>query len=192
MNDEQGHLHKSLERATAPGNELPADLDAESAGLRECWLALGKLLGDAEAVAGGAPPEAWKLSPPPQPRRWRIIAAVALAASLLIAVGATIGVRIFSQPGGQPADEQHLAHGKAGNEGVKPTVPQPNKPAATGNQIATGSDALDWSDSLDEQLTSVAQAAVSVRYDADLNLHGLSAVERGFDQLERTINSGTL
>ena len=49
------------------------------------------------------------------------------------------------------------------------------------------------SDSLDEQLSSVAQAAVSVRYDADLNLHGLSAaVERGFDQLEAEINSGKL
>ncbi len=191
MNDEQARFHKSLERATAQGDDLPADLDAESAGLREGWLALGKLLNDAEAAAG-APPEVWRISPPPEPRRWRIVAAVALAASLLIAVGATIGVRMLNLSGSKPADEQLLAHSKAGSDAVKPAVPQPNTPAAANNQIANASDALDWSDSLDEQLTSVAQAAASVRYDADLNLHGLSAVERGFDQLEAEINSGKL
>ena len=45
MNDEQGRLQESLERATAWGGDMPADLDAESAGLREGWLALGKLAG---------------------------------------------------------------------------------------------------------------------------------------------------
>ena len=63
-----------------------------------------------------------------------------LAASLLIAVGATIGWRMWSLSGSKPADEQQLAHGKTGNDGVKPTVPQPNSAAATNNQIATTSD----------------------------------------------------
>lgn len=191
MNDEQSRLQNSLERATARGDDMPADLDAESASLREGWLALGKLLSDAETVAGG-PLEDWKLLPPPEPRRWRKIVAVALAASLLIAVGATIGLRILNLSGVKSVEEQQLAHGKAGSGAVKPDVSQPNTPAATNNQLATASDGLDWGDSLDEQLSSVAQAAVSVRYDADLNLHGLSALERGFDQLESEINSGKL
>jgi hypothetical protein len=35
-----------LERATAPGDDMPADLDPETASLREGWLALGELLED--------------------------------------------------------------------------------------------------------------------------------------------------
>ena len=196
MNDEQDRLHAMLNRATARGDDVPADLDPETAGLREGWLALGKLLNDAEAVIG-ALPEAWQISPPRAPRRWKAIIAVALAASLLIAVGATIGLRLLNSSGGQPAKEQQLAHDKAGTDGARPgvpqpAVPQPKSPALSGNQIAKAGDALDWSDSFDDELTSVAQAAVSVRYDSDLNLAGLSTVKRGFDQLESEINSGKL
>jgi len=188
MNDELNPLHDMLRRATAAGDDLPADLDAETAGLREGWLALGKLLDDAESAAGPAP-ESWKLSPPAAPRRWRVWVGVALAASLLIAVGATVASRMLNSANDRQVGPQSLAHENSANSSAKQPEAQPQSPAP---QVVANSDTLNWSDSLDDEISIVAQAAVTVRYDSDLNLHGLSAVERDMDQLETEMNSGKL
>jgi hypothetical protein len=188
MNDEQDILHDMLRRATAAGDDLPADLDAETAGLREGWLALGKLLDDAESAAG-APPESWKLLPRAAPRRWPVLIAAALAASLLIAVGATVASRLLNSANDRQAGPQSVAHENSANSSARQPEAQPQSPAP---QVAANSDTLNWSDSLDDEIATVAQAAVSARYDTDLNLRGLSAVERDMDQLETEMNSGKL
>ena len=51
MNDETEKLQEMLERATAPGPQLSAGLDPETASLRATWLALGRLLEDVQPSA---------------------------------------------------------------------------------------------------------------------------------------------
>ena len=75
MNDETRKLEEMLERATAPGDQMPGDLDAETSSLREGWLALSKLLEDAQ-VGSEQPLNRWQVTLRPSPRRWRLAVAV--------------------------------------------------------------------------------------------------------------------
>ncbi len=94
MNDESKRLQEILERATASGDQMPADLDAETSSLREGWLALGKLLEDAQ-VASGQSLDRWQVTLRPAPQRWRLAVVAAVAASLLVAAGLTLAYRLL-------------------------------------------------------------------------------------------------
>jgi hypothetical protein len=89
-----------LERATAPGDDMPADLDAETSSLREGWLALGKLLEDAHS-ASEKPLDNWQVAPRRMERRWSLVPVIAVAAMLLIAVSLAIiyGLLNGTKPG---------------------------------------------------------------------------------------------
>ncbi len=88
MNAEWKELQRQLEKATAPGDVQPGQLDPETARFREAWTAFGRLLETAQPRQ--APPLARLKQRPPSRSRHRLLAvAVALAASLLLCAAAT-------------------------------------------------------------------------------------------------------
>jgi len=198
MNDESRRLQEMLERATAPGDEMPADLDDETSSLREGWLALGKLLEDAQ-FASDKPLDRWQVTPRPAPQRWRWAVAAAIAASLLIAAGLTLGYRLLDgsnavQPGTpQLAQDDQPATGVRVDTleaVVQAAEPEPRSLNPEPRTLNPGY--LAWDDSLDDELTAVAQAAALVQEDWYARAGGLSAIERGLDQIKKDIEDGTL
>ena len=55
MNEDTKKLEEQLERATAEGGRMDDSLDAETAALREGWLALDRLIETAQTASGGPP-----------------------------------------------------------------------------------------------------------------------------------------
>ncbi len=195
MNDEAERLQEMLERATAPGNEVPEDLDAETASLREGWLAFGKLLADAQPTAG-EPRENWKVTSRPV-QRWRSLGlAIAVAASLLIAVGLAAVYRLWDGSSGTQPNPPTIARDDSMSAGTVANAPeslaQPEAEVRQDLPIAAVPDELKWDDSLDEQITAVAQAAALASVDWYAQTGNLSAIERGLDEIKKDIQDGTL
>lgn len=203
MNDESRRLQEMLERATEPGDEMPADLDAETAALREGWLALGKLLEDSP-FASAEPLDRWQATPRPAPQRRRLGVAVAIAASLLIAAGLTLAYRLLdgSNPGQPNAptlarDDQSTTDSLVDTPQavVQAPIPQslnPEPPSLNPEPRTLTPGYLAWDDSLDEEIAAVAQAAALVHDDWYAQAGGLSVIERGLDQIKQDIKDGTL
>jgi hypothetical protein len=205
MNDQQQKLREMLERATARGDDMPADLDAETLSLRESWLALGKLLEDAQLAAGQSS-ETWQVTLRPTPRRWPLAVAAAIAASLLLAAGLTLAYRLLDGSNAvQPSaptlaqDDQPATNSTKGLPGTvaqaspsefRTLTPEPR--TLTSEPRTLNSSVLAWDDSLDNELTAVAQAAALVREDWYARAGGVSAIERGLDQIKKDIEDGTL
>lgn len=204
-NEEQQKLREMLERATAQGHEMPVDLDAETSSLREGWLALGKLLEDAQLAAGQSS-ETWQVTLPPARRRWPLAVAAAIAASLLLAAGLTLAyrLRVGSNPL-QPSvptlahDDQRATSPTNDRRETVAQTPNPEpgtsnreSPTLTPEPRTPSTDQLAWNDSLDDELTVVAQAAALARDDWYARAGGVSAVERGLDQIKKDIEDGTL
>jgi len=189
MNDETKRLQEMLERATAPGEQMPGDLDAETSSLREGWLALGKLLEDAQS-APGQPLDRWQVTLRPAPQRWRLAAVAAVAASLLIAAGLTLAYRLLDgSNAGQPSAPM-LAHDKSPTTDDRSPTTDHRSPI-TDHRSPTTSD-LAWDDSLDDEITAAAQAAAWVQQDWYARAGGVSAIERGLDEIKKDIEDGTL
>ncbi len=160
MNDELDRLKRQLERATASECPTAGSLDAETASLREGWLALGELL---EAVE---PPvaEPVKLPEPAQPGRRtgrKAVGIAALAVSLL--VGLTLAGKWIraNRPGGPPT-RSHTSL----PEIVRADAEQFNANAEP-LETASLADWGEWDDPLDQQIASVAQEVVRIQQDWD-------------------------
>jgi hypothetical protein len=189
-----------LERATAPGDEMPADLDAETSSLREGWLAFGKLLQDAQ-LAEGQPCGNWKVGPRPAHRWQPLVLAVAIAASLLIAVGLTVAYRLQDgsngvQPNPPTIAQDHRSPAGATEDAqeaiAQGSVGQPDTELRQQIQVAAVPDELKWDSSLDEQITAAAQAAALMHEDWYAQAGSLIAIERGLDEIKKDIQDGTL
>jgi hypothetical protein len=195
VNDETKRLQEILERATAPGDEVPEDLDAETAALREGWLAFGKLLAEAQPTAG-EPWESWKVTPRPVQHGRTLRMVIAVAALLLIAVGLTLAYRLFDGSSGiQPNPPTIAQDDRVPAEIVEETPavsPQPDIEVRQDLQIAAVPDELEWDDSLDEQITTLAQAAALVHDDWYAQAGKLNAIGRGLDEIKKDIEDGTL
>jgi hypothetical protein len=195
VNDETRRLQEILERATAPGDQVPEDLDAETAALREGWLAFGKLLAEAPPTAG-EPWENWKVALRPVQRGRSLGLALAVAASLLIAVGLTIAYRLHDDSSGiQPNPPAIARDDRVPAEIVEQTpgaMAQPETEVQQDLQTADVSDELEWDDSLDEQITTLAQAAAFVHDDWYAQAGKLNAIGRGLDEIKKDIEDGTL
>lgn len=195
MNDETERLQEMLERATAPGDEVPEDLDAETVSLREGWLAFGRLLSDTQPTAA-EPCENWKVTPRPV-RRWRPLGmAIAVAASLLIAAGLTMAYRLRDGSSGVQPNSPTIAQDSRVPAATVNETPgalaQPTAEARRERQVAAVPDDLKWDDSLDEQITAVAQAAALVHEDWYAQAGNLNAIGRGLDEIKKDIEDGTL
>ena len=195
MNDETKRLREILERATAPGDEVPEDLDAETASLREGWLAFGRLLTEAQPTAG-EPWEDWKVTPRPAQRRRFLGLAIAVAASLLIAAGLTMAYRLRDGSSGVQPNPPTIAQDDRVPAGIvektPEAIPQPEAEVRQNLQIAAVPDELKWDDSLDEQITAVAQATALAREGWYAQAGNVSAIERGLDEIKKDIQDGTL
>jgi hypothetical protein len=196
MNNDLKQLERQLVRATAPGADS-RDLDPETQGLREGWLALARLL---EAVEDQCPPRtaSWKTPPRARPRRWRLPMIVALAASLLIVcVGAWAWIATSTR-GGPGAQLPQTA--KPDDQTRPKLTPTPAAALAAKSQVlspaprqaAPVTDGPQWDDSLDEQLAQAGQNVI--RVEAGWRLHGaaVASVQRGVEQVRQEIDENNL
>jgi hypothetical protein len=173
MNNETKNLQRQLEEATAAADAVDASLDAETASLRESWLAFGELL-DTASGPTIEPPEMPRL---PRravvPRRWLALsAAAALVASLLIAISLVISTMGPEQIAKPEID----------------TTPQVDPPPRT-ELVA---DELQWDDTLDEQIAQAGWQMVLVQQDR-YRLDGpFSSLQDEIEQMEEDIDKSTL
>ncbi len=171
--DKQAELEKMLEAATAA--ELPegAALDAETARLREAWLALGDALETSVAERDDAP--LVELLHRRIARRRTIgRATIALAASLLIALTAA-WYFVAAAPDVQIAE--------------RPSVDETLSDAVDEAEVY---DELAWDDALDEEIAMVAQAMYEMDNPLGRTDRAVRDLWRQIDQLERELADGVL
>jgi hypothetical protein len=203
---------------TEAGAMPQASLDPETAALRKTWQRFGELL------AAGRPSErpieietaAVKLSPIAEPvemrrdadrsdhrrrtpRRFRW-SAVALAASLLVAVGLAVTLKIVESlkdravvPHANPSAvsrEEKTALPSQVAQKANDAVTQPTNQKTT--VVASNAATDDWSDSVDNDITAVARATALVKQDWYAQSGGLGAVETGVSDLTRELDQGPL
>ena len=171
MSNEMKNLQRQLEEATAAADAVDASLDAETASLRESWLAFGELLD----TAGGPTPQPLEMPQLPRrvvgPRRWLALSA-ALAASLLIAITLVINAMRPEQIAKPKFD-------------VTPKVDLPSRPELV-------ADELQWDDTLDEQIAQAGQHLVRAQRDW-YQLDGpFSSLQDGIGQMEEDMDQSTL
>lgn len=195
MNDETRRLLTDLEAATRP-DEAPAGAGPQAAALREAWLALGRVLDEAEGRLGEprwTPP----CTPLPRRRRWKTAALVAVAASA--AVGAAVALTVWSLGG---RDAGGLSGGAVAS-GERPVAPGTVKPAVNedlatrpGRQTPQGpalaAGALAWDDPLDEEITAAARSLVAIGGDWPLVSGRIEMVREAVEQVRKDLGDGTL
>jgi hypothetical protein len=196
MTNDSKELQERLEQATA--RQCPAEdpLDPETAALRAGWSALVELL---EAAQPQADPPLRQLSLPPAEhrKRWLPVMLAVLAASVLVAAAVTWIVQ-GTQPG---TGRMPQATQIAGNDPQPrfsaakqiPASPQ-QTPTASNNSKnnSENSNTATWDDSLDQQITAVSQAMVSVRDDWYAQTGSASAIEYQLQQIKNDMDDGRL
>lgn len=173
MIDEWKQLQHQLQRATAadpPPNDLP--LDPETASLREGWMLLGQLLGEAQPE----PKEPLEFAVPrrhERSQRGRAIAAL-LAASLLI--GATLVGSMMET-----------------SRTEKTATPGTERPADVQEAVASGLDTLDlaWEDDLDQRIARVGEQLILVQQDRYSLDDVMASVAYGIEQIGREFEDDT-
>jgi hypothetical protein len=207
VNDEMRELQARLERATSRGNVGSDALDAETAALREGWLALGQVLESAEtglassfekrcrekAGTGSLPAVVSPTLPPtgsePVPislrRRRAGLLPLLIAAAVIVLVAATIAwqSQFWPSPDGAGATPGPMAK-TAERPTPKPqeaVVPAPpEKPAAIPSAVE-----IAWDDSLDSEIASVGRAVVRVDQEWHALADASSAVQYQLQQLSQ-------
>ena len=180
MSDELFELERRLTAATAP--ECPAYLlsDAETAAMREGWLALGELLEAAQPMLD----EPVRLPEPPNRRlsaRWKLAATAALAATVLL--GVMLGRRFV---------EGNRQGGIASTpEGVAVGVERPNAPSEQPRTMPT-EESLVWDDPLDEEIALAGQQIVRLQQDWGYLNDAFGPVYSGLEEMEDDLDESTL
>ena len=171
--DDELELARMLEAATAAEQPRGAPLDERASRFREAWLALGEVLETSDAKRDDAP--LIELLQRRVARRRTIArAALALAASLLIAVTA-VWYFAASKPAVQIAE--------------RPPVDE-----ALGNVTDDFEplDELAWDDALDEEIAMVARAMYEMDNPLGRTDRAVLNLWRQVDQLERELAEGVL
>ncbi len=195
MNDRTHDLERRLQQATAAECPPPASMDteltdAETASLREGWLALGQLLETAQPMSDASALEELLPSPQAAPSKasshWKASLAAALAASLVI--GATLAWNFMSRRTEIPSQPTHdVAVEDTDREAPQP-IPTVEKEAIAENPT----DELQWDDSLDDQLALVSQEIMRIEGDWDYLDDAFSPVWEEIDRIEQDIEEDTL
>jgi hypothetical protein len=195
---EAERLQRMLDEVTSDRHRDVSRNEPEAAGLREAWLAFGRLLEAAEAAQGGSwNPESIRreeLRKTVVARRSRHFGAMAAAAAALVVA---LGLSWWLTRGGRP-------NGNGGpavvHNDVKPDQPQqvapnvpapavvhnePNRPKQEGAVAKSSA----WDDPIDTQITAVSQQIDSVRQtwqhrvdDADLVQYRIDDVSAGLSK----------
>jgi hypothetical protein len=176
VSDELNELERRLTAATEP--ECPGHLlsDAETAALREGWLALGELLDAAQPaldqpVRLPEPPTRWMSA------RWKLAAAAALAVTVLL--GVTLAWQFV---GGNRGGD--IASPTEGGEG-------PNAPWEPSFTMPTEEE-LVWDDPLDEQIALAGEQIVRLQQDWDYLDDAFGPVYSGLEEMEDDLDESTL
>jgi hypothetical protein len=189
MTDDLRELQRRLEQATECHGPSEESLEPETVALRAGWLALGELLEAAQPEAAPRVPP-MPLRPAPRPRRWPPTATVAvLAASMLVAVSIVWSARGFKPTAIPSLQSSHVAGGgtKLGPLAARQTPATPSQ-----QTTSASSNGETWDDALDQQITAVANAMVSVQEDWHAPPGGLSAIEYQLQQIKKDIEGDTL
>jgi hypothetical protein len=188
-------LRQELEAITTRGEPSEDALVSEAAPLRDGWLALGRLLDEADSSLG-EPAETWRMAPPHRQRRWTVATIVVLAASLLLALAVAWALRPprMSDVAEAPDSGQMLENRV---QPVPVRVPAVNKDAPVPEtierpKVAVVPDELRWDDSLDEQITSAAETLIRVQQDWCYQTGRVESFRKGLQQLEKDAVDGTL
>jgi len=207
VSDELTNLERRLEAATARDVPPEGPLDPEAAALREGWLALSQLLEAAEKQLGDCPdfrattrsvvPE-MGLSPsadespsadkspaaPPQRRRWRLAAVVAMAVSLLVGVALAWHMLGQGRSGDQTASQDEPSTVLPGGDAVA-DARQPKTTAPTTPPSA-------WEDPLDERIDQARQAIVLLQQDWRGGGDGTDPVYDRLEQIRQEIGKNPI
>ena len=177
MNDQE-RLQEMLECATAPGEATPADLDAETASLREAWLTLGRSLAAVDSARPALGEVPTTSVSPARPRLYLPPAAIfALAASLLVA--ALVAVQ-----------------GSSGRKVAQQDSPQGGDPV-TGQRVVSEDPAVkqlsywEWDEQLDTEISNVARTAIWPAEHSSAWAESYTPLEGQVQRLQEDLNDGT-
>jgi hypothetical protein len=206
MTNDLENTLRSLEQATAA--DAPADrLDAETASLREAWLAFGQVLEAAQPPAQTAidfPPDKLTISPRPTnlrsapgeavrvkgatphtrfPSR-RLLASGLLAASLLVAVAAawTLYRHSFNGLPSVPSTTEQQA---SNTHQLAPRAKAPSKGPST-------VEVPQWDDSLDEQFQQVNWQMLCVQNNRALKNDAVELFQYQMEQFRESVQTDSL
>ena len=179
MNQDFYKSAENLEKATAPGDKIDASLDAETASLREGWLALGKLLETAEAETQGPPVLHYSNIEDSPRRRWQfglkqMVVLAALAASLLIAAAAGLSL---------------LRNDK---EIIKQTTEAEIARHDAKLQESIVNNGLDWDDSLDTEIAAAGSEMQRIQTDWYASTDSAAAIYYRLNAIQQDLNENTL
>ena len=177
---------RSLEEATAIDDRSSGPLDAETASLREAWLAFGEMLEAAEPPGFSSPRLAeGQVGMKAAYTRWRrqsLLAAGVLAASLLVAV-ATICMLSVANRQNKPVEtpQQMIAN----NHKAAPSQKARAKSVST-------TDEPKWDDSLDDQFEQVDWQMLCVRENQTFRTDAFGQAQYRLEQLRDAIQAESL
>jgi len=182
MNDAMKALERQLELATAREGGREAELDPETARLRDAWTQFGRLL---ETALPPQEPgfEARPARPASRSRRRLVTAVVAVAASLLVGVAAT-WMWWAARPVGQPVASSQQA--------VESIAEAPAQgPAAQPGGLASAS-GPQWDDSFDEQLAQLGQQMIRVEQDWASQAVASAVMQYQLEQVRQDVTGNNL
>jgi HAMP domain-containing protein len=190
MNDQEKNLRDIVERATAAGDDLPHDLDAETASLRDGWLQLGRLI-EQDVQSGGAhvgnrtservdralPDSRSPLSNSRRrPPAWLFWIA-ACAASLLVAAGVVFAWRSLGGPHQPRANLQQIVASKdpakQPTEAVVVPTPAPSPAIQNDSHLAATGEHSQRAGSVVENIAAAVQAEMFARRYAHADSNGI-------------------
>jgi hypothetical protein len=204
MNDDTKNLREMIERATATpasaGDEMPHDLDADTASLHGGWLQLGKLIEEdvksgnrndrSGHVANRDHEPAIHAAPSSGHRRpaWSFWLATC-AASLFVAAGIVFTVHFLNGPHAPQGNLQQIAG--RGDRAKQPAAPVV-APTPVPSPETPSSDPLQWGDSVDDEITAVGQATIYAQQDVYAQSSGVWGIRTGLEELEQEMDRGNL
>jgi hypothetical protein len=185
MNPTQNELLRRLEWATSQDDSLPLEArDSETVQMREGWLALTRLLAAAESEIDSAnlvPP----VRPAPAPRQRRIVLALAVAASFLLAV--PILHWLTTNRSGS-----HLSSPQARNVPRMASEPVVDGAASGLPAPLTRDDETLWEDDVDEQLATAQNNLFRLRWDPAGDQAIFNTLQLQLQQIRSEIDAGSL
>lgn len=193
MNENIEKLEEQLEKVTAPGDCIDDSLDAETAAMREGWLALGRLIETAQASTGGPP----DLQYPPEAvssRRRKLMGLktlagpATLAASLLVATVVTLSF-VQDRPDAVTNRPEIAQVERDGKQSTPPMLAQ-DAPKQKNGTDADG--VLAWDSPLDTEIAVAGQEMLRIQADCYASSDASSSIYYRMEQMRLELNDTTL
>ena len=192
MNEDTKKLEQQMERATAAGDRIDDTLDAETASLREGWLALGKLIEAAQKETAGPPELQYPAESEPSHRKKivgpKVLAAIAtVAVSLLVAAVATLSF-VANRPDAV-TDGPEIARAK---HDVSPANVSTELVQSQNQNGGAHVDEFAWDSALDEEIAAAGQKMQRIQADWYASSDASSSIYHRMEQMRLELNDNTL